>query len=170
MHRTRYQPSTPRRPATLPALRDACASHGFTLIELIVVVTIIGVLAAIALPSYQGMRERAQVTAAVGEIRGLQQEITEFQLLNNRLPTSLAEVGGGGGLDPWGRPYGYLDHAGATLAQKRKDRFLVPVNSDYDLYSRGPNGLSRPPFAVPESRDDIVRANNGGFVGLASVF
>jgi general secretion pathway protein G len=137
---------------------------------LIVVITIIGVLAAIALPSYQGMRERAQIAAAIGEIRTLQQEITEFQFLNDRFPTSLSEVGSAGGLDPWGRPYAYLDHSGATPAQKRKDRFLVPVNSDYDLYSLGPDGLSRPPFAVPDSRDDIVRANNGGFVGLASAF
>jgi general secretion pathway protein G len=144
--------------------------HGFTLIELLVVMTILGVIAAIALPSFRGVRERALVTAAIAEISSIQQEITEFHLLNGRLPAGLAEVGRGADLDPWGRPYRYLDHAGATTGQKRKDRFLVPVNSDYDLYSAGADGATQPPFPPMPSRDDVVRANNGGFVGLAASF
>jgi general secretion pathway protein G len=147
-----------------------CGRHGFTLIELLVVMTILGVLAAIALPAFQGVRERAMVAAAISEISSLQQEITEFTLLNGRLPTGLAEVGRATDLDPWGRPYHYLDHAGAPTGQLRKDRFLVPVNSDYDLYSTGADGATQPPFPPAPSRDDVVRANNGGFVGLAASF
>ncbi|MFQ5988854.1 MAG: hypothetical protein ACE5K9_02950 [Candidatus Methylomirabilales bacterium] len=49
----------------------------------------------------------------------------------------------------------------------RKDQFLVPLNSDYDLYSKGKDGQSQPPLTAQARRDDIVRANDGGFVGLA---
>jgi general secretion pathway protein G len=52
----------------------------------------------------------------------------------------------------------------------RKDRNLVPINSDYDLYSMGPDGESMPPLTAARSRDDIVRANNGGFVGTAEAY
>jgi general secretion pathway protein G len=44
----------------------------------------------------------------------------------------------------------------------------VPVNSTFDLYSLGPDGKSSPPFTAAPSQDDIVRANDGGFIGLAS--
>jgi general secretion pathway protein G len=47
----------------------------------------------------------------------------------------------------------------------RKDRNLVPINSDYDLYSLGPDGETRPPLTAGPSRDDIARAADGSFVG-----
>jgi general secretion pathway protein G len=78
--------------------------------------------------------------------------------------------------DAWGNPYQYLKIAGADLKgsgkdqQARKDHFMVPVNSDYDLYSMGPDGRSKAPFTAQASRDDIVRANDGRYVGLASEY
>jgi general secretion pathway protein G len=59
---------------------------------------------------------------------------------------------------------------GGGASGKRKDRFLVPVNSTYDLYSLGKDGKSRRSFTASASHDDIVRANDGGFIGLASNF
>lgn len=50
----------------------------------------------------------------------------------------------------------------------RKDHNLVPLNTDYDLYSMGEDGASVSPLTAKASRDDIVRANNGRYVGLAS--
>jgi general secretion pathway protein G len=44
----------------------------------------------------------------------------------------------------------------------------VPINTDFDLYSMGPDGRSAPPLTASDSRDDIVRANNGRFVGIAA--
>ena len=52
----------------------------------------------------------------------------------------------------------------------RKDRFLVPINSDYDLYSVGRDGESVAPLTAAKSHDDIVRAANGAYVGLAENF
>ena len=44
----------------------------------------------------------------------------------------------------------------------------VPINSSYDLFSQGKDGQSSPPLTASASRDDIVRANDGDFIGLAS--
>jgi general secretion pathway protein G len=71
-------------------------------------------------------------------------------------------------LDPWGAPYVYLNLDGVPIGLMRKDQALVPINSDYDLYSKGPDGASVAPLTAVTSRDDIVRANNGSFIGIAS--
>jgi len=52
----------------------------------------------------------------------------------------------------------------------RKDKNLTPINTYYDLYSTGKDGLSVSPLTAKHSRDDIVRANDGGFIGLATDF
>ena len=75
-------------------------------------------------------------------------------------------------LDAWGNPYQYLIILGKKRneveGEWRKDRFLVPLNSDFDLYSMGKDGQSRPPLTAEVSHDDIVRANNGDYIGEAS--
>ncbi|MEW6683930.1 MAG: hypothetical protein AB1451_13595 [Nitrospirota bacterium] len=54
------------------------------------------------------------------------------------------------------------------IGQARKDQFLVPLNSTYDLYSMGPDGDSKPPLKAKMSQDDIIRANDGQYIGLAA--
>lgn len=54
------------------------------------------------------------------------------------------------------------------MSKARKDRKLNPLNSDFDLYSLGKDGLSKPQLTNRDSLDDIVRANDGAFVGLAA--
>ncbi|MCP5251868.1 MAG: hypothetical protein H6939_09135 [Burkholderiales bacterium] len=44
----------------------------------------------------------------------------------------------------------------------------MPINSDYDLYSMGKDGASVSPLTAKASRDDIIRANNGRFIGRAA--
>jgi general secretion pathway protein G len=70
-----------------------------------------------------------------------------------------------------GNPYEYLAVFGMDKTEIdgkwRKDRFLIPLNTDFDLFSMGQDGVSKPPLTSQDSWDDIVRANNGGFVGLA---
>jgi len=90
---------------------------------------------------------------------------------NGELPDSLNDLGLGDLKDPWGNPYEYLRIAGGNLKGKgklRKDHSLVPVNTDYDLYSKGKDGKSSTPFTAKASQDDIVRANDGWFIGLVS--
>ncbi|MCK5377574.1 MAG: prepilin-type cleavage/methylation domain-containing protein, partial [Acidobacteria bacterium] len=92
-------------------------------------------------------------------------DIGQYVMDNNLPPPSLATVGYGNLVDPWGRPYRYLNIIGGGVGQPRKDHFLVPVNSDYDLYSKGPDGLTGAPFTDAKARDDIVRASNGSWIG-----
>lgn len=144
-------------------------SSGFTLLELLTVIAILGVLSSIAIPGYLASRQRALEAAALETMRNISKEIDVFNIDNNRYPNNLAEIGLGGLLDPWGRPFQYLNIAlVAGKGPLRKDHSLVPVNTDYDLYSMGKDGKSQAPFTAESSRDDLVRANNGTFFGLVS--
>src|SRR5690606_15836449 len=67
--------------------------QGFTLIELMIVVAIIGILAAVAIPSYQDYTARAQVTEAVGLTSGFKTGFAEFYADRGKWPTHLTQVG-----------------------------------------------------------------------------
>jgi general secretion pathway protein G len=151
-----------------------CQPPGWTLIELLLVLAIIGTLAALALPRLSELVEHAKVAKAIGDIEALQVELTTFEVDGDSLPASLAAIGRASDLDPWDNPYQYLrfpprkGKGGAPPAGARKDRFLVPINSTYDLYSMGRDGATAAPLTAKAGRDDIIRANDGGFIGLAA--
>ncbi|HBF42531.1 MAG TPA: prepilin-type cleavage/methylation domain-containing protein [Desulfobacteraceae bacterium] len=142
---------------------------GFTLLELLIVIGILGILAGIATPYYSTYVERARLTVVIMDIRSLQREITVYNIENYSLPNTLNDIGCGNKNDPWGNPFQYLNYSTVKGKGKmRKDRFLVPINDDYDLYSMGKDGKSVPPLTAKASRDDIIRANNGEYIGIAS--
>jgi general secretion pathway protein G len=135
------------------------------------VVLIIGVLAKIGSQKYGDYLDRARVAKAIGDIKAIQTDIDAFESENNRLPNNLAEAGRAPTLDPWNNAYVYAPFPGGNPpGSARKDRSLVPINSTYDLYSSGPDGASVGPLTAARSRDDIVRANDGGFIGAARNF
>ena len=143
---------------------------GFTLVELLTVIAILGTLSSIAVPAYSRYVEKARITTCIAEIRMLEKGIFAYEGKNGNLPNNLNNLGLGNVLDPWGNPYQYLVVAGTPIGKLRKDRFLVPLNSDFDLYSMGQDGNTLPPLTAHASHDDIIRANDGGYVGLASEY
>ena len=67
--------------------------QGFTLIELMIVVAIIGILAAIAIPTYQDYTVRAEVTEGIVAASPAKTAISEFRSSLGRFPTDSAEAG-----------------------------------------------------------------------------
>ena len=149
-----------------------CA-RAFTLVELIVVVAIAATLGAIGVPTYNGYIDKARNGTAAADIVDIGLRITTFQSEHGRPPNSLAEAGVTTLLDPWGRPYRYLRIQGVMDPndhRTRKDHSTHPLNNDYDLYSMGKDGRTAIPLTAHASWDDIVRANDGRFVGLGSEY
>lgn len=122
--------------------------HGFTLIEIMVVVVILGILAAIVVPRLLNEPEKARRISAATQIRSIEEALGMFKLENGfypsteqglqalvekpsvgRIPAHYKE----GGyirkipLDPWGQKYLYLSPG---------------VHGDFDLFSYGPDGES----------------------------
>ena len=242
---------------------------GFTLLELMIVVSILTIVAGIGVPQYVSALRIARVGKAKHELVTISHAVDAFAASNQgQLPLTLYQVGFGGKLDPWGVPYCYLNYAdgsgdglawaieaglvdpsalqgGAssapsagpapsgkarragflapprglpqapgpdtdaarmqaqllartlprdvsvgevealasgivgstgfqmylgvpTEATRRRDRYMFPLNTDYDLFSLGPNCRTAVSLGETMGQDDVIRANNGGFFGTAA--
>ena len=157
--------------ARLGARAAPVGQLAYTVIEILVVVAIIGILAAIAMPAYDKYMERARVAQAVTDISVMSVTIVRYMDDNNAPPDTLSQTGMQGKLDPWNKPYVFTNLATAIgKASARKDKNLNPINSDFDLYSVGKDGQSRSPLSPKVSQDDVIRARDGRFIGLAKDF
>lgn len=151
-----------------PARRDPRSA--FTLVEILATMTIIGLLVGLAVPKLNDAVDQAKIARAIGDLRAMAVELGTV----STLPATLTGIGRAGRLDPWGRPYVYYpfppSKGKAPPKGARKDRFLVPINSEYDLYSVGKDGGSAAPLTAKASHDDVIVANDGGFIGLAKKY
>lgn len=159
--------STPR--TFMVRLRRRPSRRAYTLVELLAAIVVIGIVAAFGIRKYGDYRERTRVNVAIMELQALQLQIATM----DPMPATLAEIGRGDMKDPWGNQYVYklfTQFAGGAPVGARKDRNLRPINEGFDLYSKGKDGDSALPLTAAKSQDDIVVANDGKFVGLASRF
>lgn len=123
-----------------------CRQRGFTLIEIMVVVVILGILAALVVPQVMNRPDQAKVTVAKGDIKAISAALDMYKLDNYSYPSTqqgldaLVEKPGGnpqpknwnrdGYLkrvpkDPWGNEYQYLSPG---------------THGQFDLYSYGADG------------------------------
>lgn len=133
---------------------------------------IVAIVASIAVPAYSDYIEKAKVSQAIADVSTIMQAIDRYYVKNNQYPPSLADVGFGASEDPWGQGYYYMRFADSPngVTDLRKDKMLKTVNTDYDLYSAGKDTDTKLPFNANAARDDIVRCNNGRYIGLADLY
>ncbi len=136
------------------------------------VVIILGIAVALGYPKYLDNVTRARNVRAIGELENLTSELLGFHAANGAFPTSLAGISRGTLLDPWGNPYKYLSFATVPVNARgipqgsRRDRFNVPINTYFDLYSMGEDGATVPSLTSEKGRNDIIVARDGEFIGL----
>jgi general secretion pathway protein G len=146
---------------------------GITLIELLIVLAVLATLAGIAAAGYRSYRTTSQNDAAKRDILEIATGIERYHIANNSWPNSLANVGYSEKLDPWGNKYIYeripslLKNVSIGGTMLRQDANLKPINTFYDLYSKGADGETTNNISVPISHDDVIRARDGEFIGLA---
>jgi len=134
-----------------------------------VVVAIVGVLASLAIPSFQAFTKIVQFVSCKTEIRLFEREISSYLMEKGELPDTLSDIGRENEEDPWGNTYEYIKislHPG----DERTDIFAVALNDDYDLYSKGPDGLSNQSTTHASSLDDVIRGGNGHVVDTGAEF
>ena len=122
--------------------------HGFTLIEMMIVIVIMGILASLIVPKIMGRPDQARVIAAKQDIASVLQALKLYKLDNQRYPTTdqglqalvnkptsspIPPNWKGSGyldklpIDPWGNPYQYL---------------FPGVHSELDVFSFGVDGAA----------------------------
>lgn len=149
-----------------PCKRGA-GKRGFTLVEMLSAIVIVSLLASMSILHYQRMAESSRVQQGILVILDLQSEIEEYAIETGGLPSDFGKIGKSDLLDPWGNSYQYHVLVKGELGPARADKFMVPINSAFDLYSLGKDGASSKQITHASSLDDIIRANDGAFVGLA---
>ncbi len=83
-----------------------------------------------------------------------------------QLPESLQQLYDLPPIDPWGNEYVYNHFDKIPPGWRRKDRNLIPINSEFDLFSKGRDGESNPPLTAEASWDDVIVADDGQYIGL----
>jgi len=105
---------------------------GFTLIELMIVVAIIGILAAIAIPAYQDYTIRSQVTEGLNLAGAVKASVAEFYAQNGQWPLDLAALGMSNAVPPSGKYVSSVAVATGTINITYSSQIPQQANANID--------------------------------------
>ncbi|EPI1116635.1 pilin, partial [Neisseria gonorrhoeae] len=140
---------------------------GFTLIELMIVIAIVGILAAVALPAYQDYTARAQVSEAILLAEGQKSAVTEYYLNNGEWPKDNASAGVASASEIKGK---YVKEVkvenGVVTAQMASSNVNKEIkDKKLSLWARREDGSVKWFCGQPVKRDDTAAkagTDNGG--------
>lgn len=126
--------------------------QGFTLIELMIVVAIIGILAAIALPAYQDYTIRAKMSEVITGMTPAKTSVSEFYITNGSMPLTAAA----GGVNT-GAQGNYIDSIAYSRTNATTAKVMAELNATLDA------------TAIPAANDRVAMQANGGASGVTWV-
>jgi len=119
-------------------VKAARRQRGFTLIEIMVVVIILGILISLVAPNVFGVLEDAEVTATQAQMKAVETALATYRMNHRRYPTT--DEGLEALVNPPGRDRGYLDNIPRDSWDNEFQYRAPGLNGDYDLYSFGRDG------------------------------
>ena len=126
------------KPARLAFPVRSALQRGFTLIEIMVVVIILGILVSLIAPNIFGVLDDAEVTATRVQMRNLEVALDTYRMNHSRYPTT--DQGLEALINPPGRQRGYIDSIPKDSWNNEYQYRSPGLNGDYDLYSLGRDG------------------------------
>ncbi|HFC7978237.1 TPA: pilin [Neisseria meningitidis] len=140
---------------------------GFTLIELMIVIAIVGILAAVALPAYQDYTARAQVSEAILLAEGQKSAVTEYYLNHGEWPANNSSAGVASSSEIKGK---YVEKVEVAKGVITATMLSTGVNKEIQgkklsLWAKRQNGSVKWFCGQPVTRagtDDTVAADNTG--------
>ncbi|EMT4356050.1 pilin [Neisseria gonorrhoeae] len=129
---------------------------GFTLIELMIVIAIVGILAAVALPAYQDYTARAQVSEAILLAEGQKSAVTEYYLNNGEWPEDNTSAGVASASDIKGKYVQKVEvNNGVVTATMKSDGVNKEIkNKKLSLWGKRENGSVKWFCGQPVKRDN----------------
>ncbi|HFA7033322.1 TPA: pilin, partial [Neisseria gonorrhoeae] len=129
---------------------------GFTLIELMIVIAIVGILAAVALPAYQDYTARAQVSEAILLAEGQKSAVTEYYLNNGKWPKDNTSAGVASASDIKGKYVKQVEvKNGVVTATMKSDGVNKEIQGKkLSLWAKRENGSVKWFCGQPVTRDD----------------
>ncbi|MGH9533489.1 MAG: type II secretion system protein [Terriglobales bacterium] len=151
-------------------------TQGFSLIELLIVVTIILILAAIAIPKLLTVKQTANATAAVANTKSMLQALTAYQSQYNTYPATLSLLGGVAGAAPTAAAAELLDTtlASAISAATSYQGYFWTFTGDGATPSVAFTMTANPASVATSNRyfftdeSDVIRYNDGAAATIAS--
>ena len=148
--------------ASQSSIKTVGKTNGFTLLEVMVVIVILGVLASLVVPNLIGSQDRANMQKAVSDINALETSLSMYKLDNYDYPTTeqgLDALIGETDIEPLPRRFpegGYVKRLPSDPWGNEYQLLYPGENSQYDIFSMGQDGEAG-------TEDDIGNWNLGDF-------